>query len=333
MKLSSALTSLLLTGLAPLASGAALLNNANTAYDNFMAAYGPDYDHSHCMGASGSDVCILWKVDKEQEQIELALLAGSSGWAGFGLTVGGGMPGADMLIFEAKNPDIVADYTAVAYVKPILDNCPSDWKVQGTPVAEDGFLAVRVTRALDTNDPQDVPFVEDADIFGTPATTVIAAWGDEESGLAFHGNNVARSKVRFFATPDTSVSVQATGVDLKETDAKALLEDISDGSITVFYPDYPVPPIETYYHTPCFNASDYFTADQLEQGVYLIGADYLHSTEAGGNDNTVHLHHMVGNVAPATCADRKLLDNLYFWAPGTEPLAYPTNAGIKVGGG
>eukprot|EP00980_Cylindrotheca_fusiformis_P003633 scaffold815_cov120-Cylindrotheca_fusiformis.AAC.1 len=342
MKFCSVTTSslLILAAFATVSTSATdLLDNGNTAFDEFEATYGSDYDHTHCLGSSpggGSDVCIMWKINKEQEQIELAVLAGASGWVGFGLSIAGGMPGGDMMIFEAKTPEIVSDYTSVAYARPTLDACASDWKMKGSSVVKDGFLAVRVTRALDTNDSQDLPFVDDEDIYGTPSTAIIAAWGnDKETGLSYHGSNVARSTVRFFE--DSSTTVSAVEAVPTASDTKAMLEDMSDGSIMIFDTDYPIPTAETTYYAPCFNASDYFTAEQMEKGVYLIGAEYLSSAEAGGNDNTVHLHHMVATVGFTTCASTEPTsggqDLIYSWAPGTHPLAFPPNAGIRVGGG
>ena len=354
MKLAS--SSLLVTAAAassfvPTVWGAALLNNSNTAFEAFVEDYGADYDHLHCMGGSSSasgasDVCILWKIDQEQSQIELAVTAGASGWVGFGISEAGGMPGSDMMIFEAASSETVADYFALAYARPTQDACASDWQVQGTSVAEDGFLAVRVIRALDTGDPQDVPLVDDADVFGTPATHIIAAWGDEETRLSYHGaNNVARSVVRFFAPPPSSSSnsavttraILAEEEEGGENTAQALLQDLADGSVLVHETDYPIPARETTYYSPCFNASDYFTPAQMEQGVYLIGVEYVPSHQAGGNDNTIYLHHMGAQAGYAPCnPDLGAYNNqdlFYSWAPGGQPLVYPTSAGLKVGGG
>eukprot|EP00980_Cylindrotheca_fusiformis_P007410 scaffold1528_cov122-Cylindrotheca_fusiformis.AAC.3 len=86
MKFCSVATSslLILAAFATVSTSATdLLDNGNTAFDEFEATYGSDYDHTHCLGSSpggGSDVCIMWKINKEQEQIELAVLAGASGW-------------------------------------------------------------------------------------------------------------------------------------------------------------------------------------------------------------------------------------------------------------
>jgi hypothetical protein len=174
------------------------------------------------------------------------------------------MPGSDIMVYEAA-ANSVTDYFALAYARPTMDACASDWAMQGEAVLEDGLVAVRLVRALDTGDAQDRVLMNDADLTG-PATAIIAAWRNEAS-LSFHGDNRARSIVRFFSPPTTeeptSEAVTARTAALEdqfEDAASRKLQDLADGSFVVYEPsDYIIPTAETTYFSNCINVTEYLT--------------------------------------------------------------------------
>lgn len=327
----------------------ALSLNDNAAFDAFVASHELAYDRRHCMGLDDSEFCILWKIhaDREIPQIELAVAAvvgdgtGESGWLGFGIAEAGGMPGSDIVVYEVAT-NTFKDYFSLAYASPIEDSCDSDWVQQGEAVVEDGFVAVRLVRALDTEDSQDRVIFNDADLT-LPATAIIAAWGEEET-LSYHGKSRARSVVRFF-TPDTDTSsITATSrsadtiADPYANAASEKLQDMADGSFVIYETsDYTIPSVETTYFANCINVTEYLTQEQIDAGVYIIGAEYVPSIETvpDGTDNVEWVHHMVGQATFGECAppgQRNSLLTLFTWAPGGQPLVLPDNVHFKVGG-
>ena len=310
----------------------------NPAFVTFETAVQDKYQHRHCFGEkAGKDVCMFWKINGED--LELAVATQATGWLGFGLAESGGMIGADIFYYEAET-DTLTDAYATAYAKPVPDDCDSDWKlVDKTVDVENNFMAVEIVRALDTGDPQDRPLVEDSDLT-IPPSAVIAAWGDD-SGMEYHGGNKARSLVRFYVEGPKSPGVESVARASEITDvlykqgsmATQLLEASSDGNILVHEDNYEIPAIETYYHYACFNVSDYFTAEQLEQGVHMIGMDYVPSVDISGVDNSKYLHHMVGMASFSPCTEQRMSNQiLYSWTRGGQPLVFPSNVGIKLGG-
>lgn len=323
------------------------------AFDEFNTRYGEDYDHRHCLS---DEFCILWKISGGD--LELAMIQGgaaASGWLGFGIGEAGGMPGADIVVYEAET-NTLRDYYALGYATPLEDACASDWTLVGATVQEDdGFTAVRARRALDTGDSQDHALVDDSDIT-TPATAIIAAWGDG-AAMSYHGKKAARSMVRFLqatveeeeeAEEETTTSVatnRATTLDILTADGDEpeiminpsllLLQQASDGNIMVHEEDVLIPLDETTYTQTCFNVTDFFTEEQLAKGVYLTGIMYTPSVQVSGVDTTPWVHHMVSNAGHAPCAppgQRTDQSLVYAWAPGGQPLVFPSNVGLKVGG-
>ena len=155
------------------------------------------------------------------------MAAAATGWVGFGIAEASGMPGADIVMFECKEPETLKDYHALVYGCPILDDCPSDWTLLDH-VKSDDMIAFRATHAIDTQDPQDRALVKDRDIVTVPTPT-IAAWGDEET-LSFYQDRHARSSVRFFQ--------ESTSGSTKPKTTEELLEEMADGVILLANDNY-----------------------------------------------------------------------------------------------
>ncbi len=77
---------------------------------------------------------------------------------GIGEPTSGSMPGADIMIAKVQNGNAtISDHFATAKEMPQEDIC-SDWKlVSGSET--NGITTIEVTRALNTGDAQDRPFV------------------------------------------------------------------------------------------------------------------------------------------------------------------------------
>ena len=58
-------------------------------------------------GPEGQGAAIHWKI--EGEEILLALAVRATGWAAFGISQAGGMLGADIVYWEASQPDTLTD--------------------------------------------------------------------------------------------------------------------------------------------------------------------------------------------------------------------------------
>jgi hypothetical protein len=148
-------------------------------------------------------------VEEEEEDgtnastLHLAVAAAASGWVGFGISDAGAMPGADIIVYEAAS-NLLQDYYATSFERPVVDACASDWTMTNSVVATEGFLAFEAYRLVDTGDPQDRALIDDSSLV-VPPTPIIVAWGDQD-GMAYHGPNRARTTIRFFKDSDQAVA-------------------------------------------------------------------------------------------------------------------------------
>jgi hypothetical protein len=110
----------------------------------------------------------------------------------------GGMLGSDMAFFVASRPTELVDAHVIETYLPEPDDCQQDWILVSSSLSYGEFLIFEATRKLDTGDPQDKAIIPDADP-AIPQHRIIAAWGDSEE-IAYHGTNVARGSVRFYAS-------------------------------------------------------------------------------------------------------------------------------------
>jgi hypothetical protein len=110
----------------------------------------------------------------------------------------GGMLGSDMALFVASRPTELVDAHVIETYLPEPDDSQQDWILVNSSLSYVEFLISEATRKLDTFDQQDKTIIPDADP-AIPQHRIIAAWGDSEE-IAYHGTNVARGSVRFYAS-------------------------------------------------------------------------------------------------------------------------------------
>ena len=123
-------------------------------YLDWVDENGGNYDKSHYMRSSANPdngAAIHWHIDKEY--IHLAVAVRATGWVGFGIAEAGGMFGADVALYEAKNPDSIMDKHILDVRFPI-DDSSQDWELKESR-SDRGFLIFEAKRLLNTDDPQD----------------------------------------------------------------------------------------------------------------------------------------------------------------------------------
>lgn len=243
------------------------LENVNyTSYQFITTSADPD-----------AGAAIHWRISRDKQYLNLAIAVRATGWVGFGISEPGGMLGADMMIFEARNPTTVID----AYVKeeryPLPDDC-QDWQLIDSRVGSN-FLIVAVRRKLDTGDTQDWAIINDSS-FNVPVTRIISAWGDAEQ-YSYHGQNLARGTVRWFNKLGDETTV-----------FNAVMDELANGTFFVGPKDYKIKAIETDYQQFCINADDLRAMGvPLDIGATLIGFDpritspYVHHFNVYGSES------------------------------------------------
>ena len=208
------------------------------------------YDHDTYIN---DNFALHWKI--LDDKIYLAVAAEVSGWIAFGIAESGGMPGSDIVVFEAATKTLT-DHHAVKYAKPILDNC-QDWSLLNSVIDSSApFILFEATRALDTGDDQDRVIADDSFI-GSALQKLIFAWGNEPS-MVFHGKNRLTSTIRFFRKNSSSS------------------DDSLVKTLELRVPDYPIPEQETEYKTFSFQVSDLQSQGFPENGIgHLIGSSFI----------------------------------------------------------
>jgi hypothetical protein len=114
--------------------------------------------HNSIATASDAAVALHWTIDHVQSKINLEIAVKALGWVRLGFTEMGGMPGSDMIIFDAASGSLVDAYATRA-ATPMVD-VQQDWTLVNS-IVEDGFLIVEAERNLDTGDAMDWAFVND----------------------------------------------------------------------------------------------------------------------------------------------------------------------------
>jgi len=261
--------------------------------------------HTFLSTSNGSGSALFWMVNNEE--IQFAIAVHTIGWVGLGISEAGGMIGSDMMLFESSSPNTVIDSYVIEDkgAGPLTDDC-QDWiLVNATVVEEEEWMIIEVKRALDTFDTQDIPIVNDEELWSAP-TRIIAAWGDNGQSVSYHGQNKARASIRLFAKGDESAD---DGVELREA-----LEEQADGSFEVSEVDYVIPAKETTYHDVCKTYDDLFDKDdQDDVGVAMIGAVPFFSEDT--EQYLQHFHHFTVYVAES-CESTFPRTMVYLWAPG-----------------
>lgn len=200
---------------------------------------------------------IHWSISSDEMYVDLAVAVRATGWVGFGLSEAGGMRGADMMIFEARNPTTVIDAYVQEERQPLPDDC-QDWQFVDSRVGS-GFLIVEVRRKLITGDSQDKAIINDSNL-QIPITRVISAWGDTEQ-YSYHGPNRARSAVRWFNRAANDAST-----------FKAAMDQNANGTFFIGAKDYSVKPVDTEYARFCVTGDDLRAMGvPIDEGATVIG--------------------------------------------------------------
>jgi hypothetical protein len=206
--------------------------------------------------------------------IELAVATRSTGWLGFGLSQTGGMLGTDMFVVEARNLSAIWDMHVLDERQPAIDEC-QNWELVSADVTDDGFFLVRVSRALDTGDPQDRKIQCDGDT-SYYVSYAIAAWGDSEA-YGYHGPSRARSALRWHSsgTPEGQLFADK----MQAASASSFFVGASNHSVKLN---------DTEYAHFCTSSADLKAAgiDMDGQGVTVVGFDAV-------IDKPKHVHHFL----------------------------------------
>lgn len=262
-------------------------------------------------------VALHWRM--EEDRIHMGVAARATGWVGFGFSEAGGMEGSDVVYFERNSPSTAVDAHILEEKIPIVDDC-NDYSLVNA-VIDDDFIIFETFRALNTTDNQDRSLLPDSHP-DSPATLVIAAWGEEEN-IGYHGpNNRVRGQLRLYENNQDDV-----GASFEE-----IMTDQADGSFVLQASDYTISTAETQYIPFCISREDL-----VAQGVpidndslYLIGFEPIVDPRA-----VAHVHHFTvfggSNENLTTCGVEDALDQVYGWAPGEVPLSLPEDVGRPFG--
>jgi DOMON domain len=245
---------------------------------------------------------VHWSIDNSTQTLELAVATKSAGWMAFGMSVAGGMLGADLFVVEASNLTAIMDMHVLNERLPLLDEC-QNWKLVDAQVSDDGFFLVRAERALDTADPQDLAIQNDGN-YSFPISRVIAAWGDD-ANYGYHGANRAHSGIRWHSDGQSESEL-----------FKTHMEAASDASYLVAASNHSLTTDETEYAYFCSRSGDMVEAgvDMAGNGVTIVGFEPI-------IDQVRHVHHFILYAstqelnATAECSRSALtsLEIIYLW--------------------
>ena len=292
----------------------------NAAYLDWVVDTGTSYTSAVCYNASSSDtaqgVAVHWKLDSEN--IYIAVAARATGFVSFGLAEGGGMRGADIVIFETANPGELRDAHVLEERIPIDDVC-QNWVFVNSH-DNGGFLIFEAYRKLDTTDLQDHKIINDSDTV-IPAQRIIAAWGDT-STATYHGRNNARGSLRWYGGADELTLVVSK------------LKEQADGTFFLQIPNHTIATKGTDYANFCFVWDPDLTSQGVppNSNIALIAAEMVVTDEA-----RPYVHHadvFATNVASnqsRTCIESGYGYSVYSWAPGILPFVLPDNVGYGMG--
>jgi DOMON domain len=245
---------------------------------------------------------VHWSIDNSTQTLELAVATKSAGWMAFGMSVAGGMLGADLFVVEASNLTVIMDMHVLNERLPLLDEC-QNWKLVDAQLSDDGYFLVRVGRALDTTDPQDLAIQSDGNST-FPISRVIAAWGDG-THYGYHGANRAHSGIRWYSDGQSESELFQT-----------YMESASDASYLAAASNHSLTTDETEYAYFCSRSSDMMEAgvDMAGSGVTIVGFEPV-------IDQVRHVHHFILYAstqdlnATAECSRSALtsLEIIYLW--------------------
>jgi len=223
------------------------------------------------------------------------------------------MLGSDMALFTANRPNEIVDAHVVDQPVPTPDECQEDWilinsTITSGPVAQErqdqqdseDFIMFEVRRKLNTEDPQDLPLINDKDIV-IPEQRIIAAWGDTDE-VGYHGANVARGSIRVFKQ-------DIQGFDFDETMATE-----SDGYFFIGAKDYEIPTNDTTYADFCFSRADLIAQGVPDSNETMSVIGFRPVVQEGESSSMVHHYVVTGffNASEDVCTgEARGMDMVY----------------------
>jgi dopamine beta-monooxygenase len=258
---------------------------------------------------------VHWSI--KDDTIEIGFAVRATGWVGLGLSENGGMHGADMVIFEAANPDTLMDAFNLEERNPQMDDC-QNWELVNSSTETD-FLIVQVKRKLNTGDTQDYSILEDSNL-ATPIQRVISAWGDSSS-FGYHGDKNARGAIRWFLFGEDEAS-----------SFQEMMDEQAEGSFSLEENNYTLDPVDTEYINYCITDEDILSQGvPLDAGVTLIGFEPI-ITSPYVHHYTVYASRSGNSNITCNNDNGDYMELVYVWAPGEPPQILPDNVGMLVGG-
>jgi len=308
----------------PLTFFGGTIQTSDDDYWNWYQNVGAKQHGSAAFIASVSDAtqgtALHWSIDDNDEEnpyLHLAIAVHATGWLGFGLSENGG---ADMLLFEKRNPTTVLDAYIQSKLKPVLDTC-QNWEFVGAVTDSEEYLILQVRRLLDTGDMMhNCPILQDGDL-EMPPSLLIAAWGDTEEHL-YHGpNNNTCSQVHW----DKNVVVDSKADFLK------LMDEQANDYFEIRQNKHPIKDQVTEYTSICITWDDLLVLGVPENTFSIIGLlpildamEHLHHFAVYGIRDTMNGHPCSNFlVIPA--------DALGGWAHSKPPFELPLDVGIYLG--
>eukprot|EP00930_Biecheleria_cincta_P087093 TRINITY_DN7634_c0_g1_i1.p1 TRINITY_DN7634_c0_g1~~TRINITY_DN7634_c0_g1_i1.p1 ORF type:complete len:586 (-),score=55.68 TRINITY_DN7634_c0_g1_i1:81-1838(-) len=246
---------------------------------------------------------VSWTIDRSQSTIKVKVEAQTTGWVGFGLSENGGMHGADIMIgwVDTGGTPHVKDYWSEGTTTPSEDTC-NDWVVVPTECSEvNGVTTIVAVRKLNTGDAQDRALAESS--YDTP---IIGAYGSSDT-LQYHSTNRFSSRINFFS-------------DIG--DPLAALRGDSSMIVDLHLVDsYTMPSDPTTYSDFCKDVSSWPES-------HIVGFEHVISPASMAK----HVHHFTYSAYSTTdCSGSNAM--IWSWAAGVLPMALPSEAGFRVGGG
>jgi hypothetical protein len=234
-------------------------------------------------GGDGADgAALFWKVMNNATAIQFAIAVRATGWVGLGISDAGGMLGSDIALYTpAATGNIILDTHVVdEHALPITDDC-QNWNFESVRSTsdnvdddDDDWIILELSRLLipDTDTTQDIAIINDAELW-IPPTRIIVAWGDDATGVSFHGSKRARSAVRVFGESSYSDAGE-DGYDGNDMNILTkTLDNESDGFFDIVQNDYEIPTDETTYYSLCktFDELNLTLPDVGQSMVTMIG--------------------------------------------------------------
>lgn len=276
---------------------------------------------------------ISWSSDTVTKRIELTVEARTTGWVGFGLAEAGGMRGADIFMASVSSTGVATsgDYYSIGEEAPKKD-VVEDWTLLSANEAN-GLTSVKFSRAFDTGDAQDRPFVNRLNEF--PQKILFAVGSIDE--LSYHGRHGrGNDAINFFSNHgghDLLADIKATpGVFTKMFTSEdwAIPTHCTGrtdrGTVNVATGVFPFrsscTDLNTQYAEFCLDLSH-------DNASLLIASEFV-IDEA--NRDIVH-HFVTRGYSQSGDCTGPIARGIGGWAPGEEYLVFPNNAGVDIGPG